>query len=221
MHLSGLRMPQLFTRSATFLMRFLLVGGPLAIVIVWAAAFGMYRVAPATPAEAPQQPVPFDHQSHTRAGIDCRYCHTAVEQSAFAGIPSASTCMDCHRHIWRDSPLLLPVSQSAAGGPALQWKRVSRLPDHVIFDHSIHLAKGVGCDTCHGRVDQMRLVSPVRTYHMAWCLDCHRHPERYVRPRSEVLNLAWQEPENREQLGRELVAEYGIRRATDCSVCHY
>lgn len=214
-------MPQLFSRNAAFLMRFVLIAAPIALLGAGAVAFGWYRGTPPPVGSAPRQPVPFDHHSHARAGIECRYCHSAVEQSAFAGIPSASVCMDCHQHIWQDSPLLTPVREAAAGRTSLKWLRVSRLPDHVIFDHSMHVAKGVGCDTCHGRVDQMREIASVQPFHMAWCLECHRNPERFVRPRDQVFNMAWQEPPDRQQLGRQLVEEYRIRRATDCSVCHY
>lgn len=215
-------MPQIFSRRATFLFRFVLIGVPFAAVVVWGVLYGRYRSTSLTrPASVTPQPVDFRHDQHVGAGLDCRYCHTAVEQSAFAGIPTLSTCLGCHDQIWRNSPLLLPVRQAAAGGPPLRWNRVNDLPDFVIFDHSIHVVKGFGCDTCHGRVDRMSRVWQVRPFHMQWCLDCHRNPERYVRPRDQVFNMAYQPPPNQEVLGQRLVAEYGIRRVTDCSACHY
>lgn len=132
------------------------------------------------------QPVPFSHDHHVSGlGIDCRYCHTSVEDSAFAGIPPTETCMGCHAIIWRDSPLLAPVRESFRTGKPLAWTRVHDVPDFVYFNHSIHVAKGIACESCHGRVDRMPLMRKVATMHMEWCLDCHRHPERAVRPLSE------------------------------------
>jgi hypothetical protein len=166
------------------------------------------------------QPVPFSHDHHVVAlGIDCRYCHTSVERAAFAGVPPTATCINCHKLIWNDSPMLAPVRESFADGSPIRWTRVNDLPDFVYFDHSIHVAKGIGCASCHGRVDQMPLLYRAESLQMEWCLECHRNPERFVRPREEVFNLAWQ-AENQEELGPRLVAEYGIRSKTSCSTCH-
>jgi hypothetical protein len=171
--------------------------------------------------EALEQPVPFSHKHHVSGiGIDCRYCHTTVEVSSFAGIPPTETCMSCHSQIWVDSPTLEPVRASFRTNRPLQWKRVHDLPDFVYFNHSIHVNKGVGCATCHGRVDQMPLMWKVNTLHMEWCLECHRQPERFVRPREQVFNMDWQPPADQLELGAKLVAEYKIQRLTDCSVCH-
>jgi hypothetical protein len=169
------------------------------------------------------QPVPFSHKHHVSGlGIDCRYCHTAVEQSAFAGIPSTSTCMNCHSQIWTNSPMLEPVRESYRIGQPLRWNRVHNLAEFVYFNHGIHVNKGVGCATCHGPVDQMPLVSQENSLLMEWCLDCHRNPEQYLRPREEVFNMAWTAPANQSELGMELVRKYNIRteQLTDCSVCH-
>jgi hypothetical protein len=169
------------------------------------------------------QPVPFSHKHHVSGlGIDCRYCHTAVEQSAFAGIPSTSTCMNCHSQIWTNSPMLEPVRESYRTGRPLRWNRVHNLAEFVYFNHGIHVNKGVGCATCHGPVDQMPLVSQENSLLMEWCLDCHRNPEQYLRPREEVFNMAWTAPANQSELGMELVRKYNIRteQLTDCSVCH-
>jgi Cytochrome c7 and related cytochrome c len=169
------------------------------------------------------QPVPFSHEHHVAGlGLDCRYCHTSVETSAFAGIPPSATCMNCHKLIWKDSPMLEPVRQSYKTGIPIRWTRVHDLPDYVYFNHSIHVAKGIGCATCHGRVDRMPLMRQVAPLQMQWCLDCHRHPERYLRPRDQVFNMDWQ-PEDQEALGARLEKEYKIldaRTLTSCSTCH-
>jgi hypothetical protein len=169
------------------------------------------------------QPVPFSHKHHVSGlGIDCRYCHTAVEQSAFAGIPSTSTCMNCHSQIWTNSPMLEPVRESYRTGRPLRWTRVHNLAEFTYFNHSIHVNKGVGCATCHGPVDQMPLIAQQESLLMEWCLDCHRNPERYLRPREEVFNMSWAAPKNQAEIGLELVRKYNVRteQLTDCSVCH-
>ena len=170
------------------------------------------------------QPVPFSHDHHTAGlGIDCRYCHTAVEVAASAGIPPIATCMNCHKQIWADSPMLEPIRQSYANKEPIRWQRIHDLPDFVYFDHSVHVAKGVGCATCHGRVDRMPLIYQASSLQMEWCLECHRQPERFVRPRAEIVNMNWQAPGGRSgqrRLGKELVAEYNIQSKVNCSVCH-
>ncbi len=166
------------------------------------------------------QPVPFSHDHHvTGLGIDCRYCHTSVEEAAFAGMPPTATCINCHKLIWNDSPMLEPVRASFATGTPIAWSRVHDLPDYVYFDHSVHLAKGIGCVSCHGRVDRMPLVYQQASLQMEWCLDCHRNPERHVRPRSELFNASWQ-ADDQQALGARLVEEYGIQSKLSCSACH-
>ena len=168
-----------------------------------------------------EQPVPFSHRHHVSGlGIDCRYCHTSVEDSSFAGIPATETCMSCHSQIWASSPMLEPVRASFRTNQSLRWTRVNDLPEFVYFNHSIHVKKGVGCATCHGRVDQMPLTWRQHTLYMEWCLECHRQPERFVRPREEVFNMEWTPPANQLEVGRKLVAEYKIRKLTDCYTCH-
>ena len=167
------------------------------------------------------QPVPFSHKHHVQGiGVDCRYCHSSVEESSFAGMPATATCMSCHSQIWADSPMLEPVRASFRTGQPIQWIRVHDVPNFVYFDHSIHVRKGIGCVSCHGRVDQMPLMWKVNTLHMEWCLDCHSQPEKYVRPREEVFNMEWQPPADQAALGAKLVSEYNIHKKTDCSVCH-
>ncbi len=170
---------------------------------------------------ARDQPIQFSHERHVAGnGIDCRYCHTSVETSSFAGIPPTSTCMNCHREIYSSSPFLEPVRASYRTGESIPWVRVHDLPGFVYFDHSIHLHKGVGCTTCHGQVDRMPLVWKEATLQMQWCLDCHRHPERYVRPRDQVFSVSYRPPRDQLALGRRLIDEYGIQRLTSCDTCH-
>jgi hypothetical protein len=171
-----------------------------------------------------EQPLQFSHAHHAGGmGIDCRYCHTSVENSAFANIPPTKTCMNCHSQIWNTAPILEPVRASFREDKPLQWTRVHDLPDFVYFNHSIHVAKGVGCATCHGRVDTMPLMYQKAPLTMAWCLDCHRDPAKYVRPRDQVFNMAWQAPSDDPGLGARLVKEYKIgtvEQLTSCSTCH-
>jgi hypothetical protein len=168
-----------------------------------------------------EQPVPFSHRHHVGGlGVDCRYCHVTVEYSSFADIPPTSICMNCHSQMWATAPALEPVRQSYRTGRSIQWTRVYELPDYVYFDHSIHVTKGIGCDTCHGRVDEMPLTWQAAPLTMQWCLDCHRNPEMYVRPRSQVFNIRYARPADQAELGRRLVKEYDIRRLTSCSICH-
>ena len=144
---------------------------------------------------AREQPVPFSHKHHVGDdGIDCRYCHTSVETSSFAGLPPTETCMSCHSQIWANAELLEPVRASFRTGKSIAWTRVHDLPDFVYFNHSIHVNKGIGCSTCHGRVDQMPLTYKVNTLYMQWCVECHRNPAQYVRPRDQVFNIAYQYP---------------------------
>jgi cytochrome c7-like protein len=170
------------------------------------------------------QPIQFSHAHHVGGmGIDCRYCHTSVEESAFANIPPTKTCMNCHSLIWANAPILEPVRASFRDNTPLQWTRVHDLPDFVYFNHSIHVTQGIGCATCHGAVDRMPLMYQTSTLTMSWCLDCHRNPAQNVRPRSEVYNMAWERPANDPGLGERLVREYkiaSVEQLTSCSTCH-
>ena len=168
-----------------------------------------------------EQPIQFSHAHHVGGmGIDCRYCHTSVEESAFANIPPTKTCMNCHSQIWTNAPILEPVRASFRDDKPLHWVRVHDLPDFVYFNHSIHVKKGMGCETCHGRVDQMPLMEQVNTLQMEWCLNCHRNPENYVRPRSEITTMGYRPPVPQSVIGPQLVKEYGINSLTSCSTCH-
>jgi hypothetical protein len=218
----GFAMAQIFHHSANSLARvsiasvIFLLGG-----ILWAA----YRLDQGSfntdVYVAKAQPVPFSHKHHvTDDGIDCRYCHISVETSSFAGIPATEICMSCHSQIWSNAEVLEPVRASWRNGQPLHWTRVHDLPDFVYFNHSIHINKGIGCSTCHGRVDQMPLTYKVNTLFMQWCLECHRDPARYVRPREQVFNMTYEFPANQKELGAQLVAEYKIQSLTDCVTCH-
>lgn len=172
-----------------------------------------------------EQPVPFSHKHHVGAlGIGCRYCHTSVEQSSFAGLPQTRTCMTCHSQLWTNAPMLEPVRESLRTGEPLRWKRVHDLADFVYFDHSIHVENGVGCESCHRRVDEMALMRQDAPLTMSWCLDCHENPAPSLRPRNKVYELGWKPPPKSERaaFGRDLMRRYGIHagRLTNCTVCH-
>jgi len=215
-------MAQVFHRSTNTISKASIFGF---VFLLGGAAWGLQtlnRSDYVTAANVPlTQPVPFSHKHHVGGmGIDCRYCHTTVEESAFAGIPPTKTCMNCHAQIWADSPTLEPVRESFRTDRSLEWVRVHDLPDFVFFNHSIHVAKGIGCSTCHGRIDQMPLTWPTASLQMEWCLDCHRQPEKYVRPREAVFDMAWTPPADQLAQGEKLVRDYKIRRVTYCSGCH-
>jgi Cytochrome c7 and related cytochrome c len=215
-------MSQIFHHSTNTLSRLSIFGGIFIIgFLVWAWA-ELNASAYATRAKVPvQQPVPFSHEHHVGGlGIDCRYCHTSVENSSFAGIPPTKTCMNCHSQIWINASMLEPVRESFRTDTSIRWIRVHDLPDYVYFNHSIHVAKGVGCTTCHGQVNKMPLMWQESSLQMKWCLDCHRNPERFVRPRSEIFSVTYLPPPDQTEMGRKLVKEYHIQSLTSCSTCH-
>jgi hypothetical protein len=216
-------MSQLFPRTANLLARLSVYG----IFVV--AAFGMVALLiysrspyPAFARKSPTQPVPFSHALHVSLKIDCQYCHSSVTTSASAGIPPTQTCMTCHSQVRIDSPVLAPVRDSYATGKPIQWNRVHDLGDFVYFNHSIHVAKGVGCSTCHGQVSQMNQITQVAPLTMGWCIDCHRAPEQYLRPQSEIFNTDWQPPADQLAQGRLLVQANHIEvsKLTNCTICH-
>jgi len=214
-------MAQIFHRSFNTLSRVSIFGGVFIVAAIVFTFAMLDRSAYNTrKGVVLAQPVPFSHDHHTAAlGISCLYCHSSVEDSSFAGVPPTATCMNCHNLIWKDSPMLEPVRESFRTGEPIRWARVHDLPDFVYFDHGIHVAKGIGCVSCHGRVDKMPLIYQHGTLQMEWCLSCHRHPETAVRPRERVLDMAW-EAEDQETLGPALVAEYNVRSLDDCTTCH-
>jgi len=216
-------MAQIFSQRCTLLLRVAAV----AAIAMTIAALVAYRTTVRKDAaldEPIEQPIPFSHQHHVRDdGIDCRYCHTSVETSAFAGIPPLATCMTCHSQLFVDAPVLARLHDAYRGTQVLAWNRVHDLPDFVYFDHGIHVAKGVGCTTCHGPVDRMPLMRRVQSLDMQWCLECHRAPERVLRPPGEVFSVDWQPPPDQAVRGAQLRKAYGLRTTrelTDCSTCH-
>ena len=215
-------MSQIFHRSTNTFSRFSIFGGVFILGLVTWALSELNHSDYATRAKAPvEQPIPFSHEHHVGGlGIDCRYCHTTVENSSFANIPPTKTCMNCHSQIWNTSPTLEPVRDSYRTDRSIRWIKVHDLPDYVYFNHSIHVNKGVGCTTCHGPVNRMPLTWQHASLQMEWCLECHRNPELFVRPRSEVFSVAWKPPADQEEMGRKLVAEYKIQSLTSCSTCH-
>ncbi len=216
---------QIFHRSTNTIAKVSIFGAVFFIALfVWIFS-ALLRSSYATGQGVVQkQPVPFSHDHHVAGlGIDCRYCHSSVEKSAFAGIPPTETCMNCHRQIWTNADLLEPVRSSFANNEPIKWQRVHDLPDFVYFNHAVHVAKGVGCVTCHGQVDRMPLMYQEASLQMEWCLECHRDPGRFVRPKEEVFNLNWQppaDPEEAQALQARLVKEYNIQSLMSCSTCH-
>src|SRR3979490_2146408 len=221
---------QIFPRSTNAISRASLFGPVFVVAALFWVMAQLQRSPYITYAGVRKsQPVPFSHQHHvTGLGIDCRYCHTSVEQSSFAGIPPTKTCMNCHSQIWTNAALLEPVRESFRSGKSIEWSRVNQVPNFVYFNHSIHINKGVGCNTCHGPVDKMPLMYAANTLQMEWCLDCHRAPEKFLRPRDDAFNreneqasgeapvaVDGKEYTDQEALGRVLVAKYHLRNVTD------
>jgi hypothetical protein len=215
-------MAQVFKRSANTLSRLSIYGFAFFMAALGAVTYYVNKSPYVTDVNVIRdQPVPFSHKHHAgELGIDCRYCHTSVEESSVAGLPPTFTCMSCHSRIWTNAPLLEPVRASFRSGKSIEWTKVNAVPDFVYFNHSIHLKKGIGCTTCHGPVAEMPLTWRANTLQMQWCLGCHREPERYVRPREEVFNSNYQPPADQLALGERLVKEYKIKKLTNCSTCH-
>jgi hypothetical protein len=218
-------MPQIFHPSANTLLRL----GLFAMAVIPVGLLVLTYLLLRSPFQTYvrvvwDQPVPFSHEHHVGAlGIDCRYCHSSVENSAFAGLPPTHTCMSCHSQIWASSPMLEPVRASLRSRRPLVWSRLHNLPDFVYFNHAIHVQKGVGCVSCHGRVDLMPLTWKEEPLTMEWCLNCHRQPERFLRPRETVFLMNWSPPAGEQSaMGRELLSEHHIRAAQliNCSICH-
>jgi hypothetical protein len=216
-------MPQIFSYGTNSYTRIGIIVGVTALLGVAGAVFelGADSSYATNQGVAKVQPVQFSHSHHTGSmGIDCRYCHTGVENSWFANIPPTKTCMNCHSQIWTNSPELDMVRASYRTDQSIPWVKIHDLPDFVYFNHSIHVKKGMGCETCHGRVDLMPLVYQKNSLEMRWCLECHRNPEKYVRPRSEIYTMGYQYPSNQHEVGLQLVKEYNIQRLETCNTCH-
>ncbi|MDO8795242.1 MAG: cytochrome c3 family protein [Vicinamibacterales bacterium] len=213
---------QIFHRSANTISKVSIFGALFIVAgLIW-LVMTFNRSSYVTGAQVVrEQPVQFSHQHHVQTvGLDCRYCHTSAETSAFAGIPPSKTCMNCHSQIWSTSPFLEPVRSSVREDRSLRWRRIHDLPDFAYFNHSVHVKKGVGCETCHGRVDQMPLMLQDQSLQMEWCLDCHRAPAKFLRPRSEIYTMGYRPAEPQSVLGPKLVREYHVNPRTSCSACH-
>lgn len=215
-------MPQIFHRSFNVISRLSIFGAVFIVAgLAWVVSVLAHSSYWTNKEITYTQPVQFSHAHHVNGlGIDCRYCHTSVEDSSFAGLPPTKTCMNCHSQIWTESEMLEPVRKSYRSGESIPWVRVHRLADFAYFNHSIHVAKGVGCSTCHGEIDKMQAVYQKGTLLMDWCLKCHREPEKYVRPRDKIFDMDYKPPADQLRLGNELVDEYDIRNLIECSTCH-
>ena len=218
-------MAQIFHRSFNSISRFSL----FALVFLVGLSLAGILVVARSPYLTNQrvtrdQPVQFSHKHHVGDdGIDCRYCHTGVETSAYAGIPPTKTCMNCHSVLFNNVGYLEPVRESFRTDASIEWVKVHRLADYVYFNHSVHIHKGIGCSSCHGAVNEMPLIFQASPLTMQWCLDCHRNPQVNLRPKEEIFNMAWRAPANQEEIGKKLAADYKLRSTselTSCSTCH-
>ena len=217
-------MSQMFPRSANTIARLSLIGFALAIPL-FVSLWVMYDQSAANTriGVVHEQPIPFSHLIHAgRLSLDCRYCHISVENSPFAGIPTTQQCMNCHSQVAQDLPGVEVVVASRQSGSLIDWQRVHNLPDYVYFDHSIHINKGVACETCHGRVDEMSILYQVTPMTMEWCLNCHHDPGQFIRPSADVTVMGWSASSSQPVSGETLAQEYGIetRHLTNCDVCH-
>jgi hypothetical protein len=215
-------MPALFSPRATRVARVVLVVAAALVVAVPAFAMGWVRTSWARGEHVRVvQPIAFDHRVHvTGLRIDCRYCHAGADRAAWAGLPSTRQCVACHTRLWRSSAPMAPVRRSLATGKPIPWRRVTQLPAFVYFDHAIHVRKGVGCESCHGRVDRMAEVRQVAPLTMSWCLDCHRDPAPHLRPVEQITTMGWLASASPDSAGRVLAARYHVRRLTNCTTCH-
>lgn len=219
-------MPQIFHPSMNTVSRVSIFGAVFFVLGVLGLVYALFRSPYQTRVHvAVDQPVQFSHEHHVNGlGIDCRFCHTSVETSPFAGLPPTETCMTCHSQIWNESAFLEPVRRSLRDNEPIRWNRVHDLPDYVFFNHSIHLSKGVGCVSCHGRVDLMPLTWKEEPLTMEWCLACHRDPAPHLRPKDKLFTLDWVPPvkSGRRQSGEELIHtnKIEVQRLSDCYTCH-
>jgi hypothetical protein len=215
-------MAQIFHRSTNTISRVSIYGAVILIAILGYAVNVVNQTSYVTEVHnARPQPVPFSHKHHVgELGLDCRYCHSSVEDSSSAGMPPTQTCMACHSQIWTGAAILEPVRASYRDSTPIAWTRVNALPDFVYFNHSIHVAKGVGCTTCHGPIAEMNITWREQSLYMRWCLECHNAPEKYLRPRSEVFNAFYKPPSDQEALGNRLMSEYKVQKLTTCTTCH-
>jgi len=215
-------MPQIFSRKVnslpTLTLLGTLAGGVFAILFVW------YYFSPKYTDDgyAPEQPVEYSHRLHVgQLGLDCQYCHTNVKTANHSNVPATQTCMNCHSQIRTESLKLLPVRESWATGESIEWVKVHKLPDYANFSHAVHTNNGVGCESCHGRIDQMEVVTQAKPLSMGWCIDCHRNPEQFLRPNSEVTTMGYDYPEDFLTANLARIVSEDIQPPTNCSACHY
>lgn len=228
-------MPQVFPKSMNVVARLSVIAVPFLMAGGAAGGAAFYRSDYTTGArEVVEQPIPFSHKHHVaQLGIDCKYCHTSVDQSASAGFPPAKTCMNCHQQMWQSADLLAPLRDAYSKDKPITWNKVHNVPHYTYFNHSIHVGKGIGCVSCHGQIDQMNLVFQSKTLLMEWCLDCHRNPEKNLRPKEEVTNMTFKaenvinpdtgKPYDQTTLGKHLKEKHQVRDQfvlTNCSMCH-
>lgn len=214
-------MAQLFPRWTNKTPLYILIG--LVLLAIFTIALLWYYGSPkyTDVGYRPDQPVAYSHKLHAGdLGMDCRYCHWAVEASAHANVPSTKTCMNCHQIIGTDNERLLPVRESWATKVPIEWIRVHKVPDYAFFDHSAHVNAGVGCTSCHGNVAQMVKVIQTETLSMGWCLNCHREPDEHLRPPDEVTNMNWVKPADHATFVENWKTEKNINPPVDCSGCH-
>lgn len=215
-------MAALFPRAINSWLRLVLAAAVIGAIAIPAALWAWVRTPYVTGQFAPlEQPVEFDHRHHVQDdGIDCRYCHAGAERGALAGVPDTAVCLNCHSQIWTSSPHLQLVWNSFVQDVPIRWRRVHRLPDFVFFNHAAHVRHGVGCETCHGRVDRMARVYQVAPLTMGWCLDCHRNPAAHLRPAREITTMGWDAARHPASLGAELAEQYRVRSLLTCTTCH-
>jgi len=215
-------MPQIFPRKANVLPHLTLAGslagGVFAILFIW------YYFSPeyTDVGYAPEQPVEYSHRLHAgQLGLDCQYCHTNVKDAAHSNVPATQTCMNCHSQVRTESLKLLPVLESWATGESIEWIKVHKLPDYARFSHAVHTNNGVGCESCHGRIDQMEVVFQSEPLSMGWCLECHRAPEQFLRPNDEITTMGYEQPDDFVEQNLQRINAEGIQPPTNCSACHY
>lgn len=215
-------MSQIFPKKANLLPTLTLVASLAAGVVVVFLIWYYFSPEYTDVGYAPEQPVEYSHRLHAgELGINCQYCHTAVKDAAHSNVPATQTCMNCHSQIQTESLKLLPVRESWATGQSIEWIKVHQLPDYANFAHNVHTTNGVGCETCHGRVDQMEIVRLVEPLSMGWCLECHRQPELYLRPDEDVATMGYVQPSDFVERNIARIREDGIQPPTNCSACHY
>ena len=215
-------MPQIFSKKANLIPAVSLIAGLFASVFILLLIWYYFSPEFTDVGYAPEQPVQYSHRLHAgQLGMDCQYCHTSVQSAAHSNIPATETCMNCHAQIKRESLLLVPVRESWATGKSIEWIKVHHLPDYAQFSHAVHVNNGVGCETCHGRIDQMEIVAQAEPLSMGWCLECHRQPELFLRPDDAVTKMGYVQPADFVKRNLERIRLEGIQPPENCSACHY